>query len=381
MHATHQFFLTERSLYLIVLNGRSGGEDADVEYWLKVIESFGGDSPVVIVLNKIRSHPFDLNRRGLLEKYPARIRAFVPTDCEDGTGIDELRRTIVREADRLPHLRDAFRESWFCIKDTLSSINEKYLPFEQFRGICASHGETDSQSQESLATALHCLGVALNYRQDSRLKDMHVLNPQWITGGIYRILNSDLLQSRHGELTISDLQHVLDQVVYPSSVHEFLVNLMRKFDLCFRFQEPRDDTYLIPELLSKEQTELATQCELSPCLRFRYSYPVWPEGLLPRFIVRTHSLSNGQHRWRTGVVLEFEGNQAVVKADPEEKQVHISVTGQREGRRRLLAVIRSDFERIHADIPGLNPVGSVPIPEDPVQAIPYEELRGTSEPE
>jgi internalin A len=32
MHATHQFFLTERSLYLIVLTGREGGEEADADY-------------------------------------------------------------------------------------------------------------------------------------------------------------------------------------------------------------------------------------------------------------------------------------------------------------------------------------------------------------
>ncbi len=74
MHATHQFFMTERSLYVLVLDGRLGAEDTDVEYWLKLIESFGGDSPVIVVLNKIQAHPFDLNRRGLLEKYPGRIR-------------------------------------------------------------------------------------------------------------------------------------------------------------------------------------------------------------------------------------------------------------------------------------------------------------------
>src|ERR1700730_15739179 len=75
MHATHQFFLTERSLYLVILNGREGGGDADAEYWLKLIESFGGESPVIIVLNKINEHSFDLNRRGLQQKYPA-IRDF-----------------------------------------------------------------------------------------------------------------------------------------------------------------------------------------------------------------------------------------------------------------------------------------------------------------
>jgi internalin A len=65
MRATHQFFLTERSVYLLVLNGREGAEDFDAEYWLKHIESFGGESPVIVVQNKIAQHPFDLNYRGL----------------------------------------------------------------------------------------------------------------------------------------------------------------------------------------------------------------------------------------------------------------------------------------------------------------------------
>src|ERR1700749_3256351 len=59
MHATHQFFLTERSLYLLVLSGRDDLADIDADYWLKLIQSFGGNSPAVIVLNKIKEHPFD----------------------------------------------------------------------------------------------------------------------------------------------------------------------------------------------------------------------------------------------------------------------------------------------------------------------------------
>ena len=87
MHSTHQFFLTQRSLYLLVLNGRQGHEDADAEYWLNLIDSFGEDSPVIVVLNKIKEHPFDLNRRGLMQKFGI-VRDFIETDCEDGTGID-----------------------------------------------------------------------------------------------------------------------------------------------------------------------------------------------------------------------------------------------------------------------------------------------------
>ena len=47
MHASHQFFLTKRSLYILVLDGR---KEEKTEYWLKHIQSFGGNSPVLVVL-------------------------------------------------------------------------------------------------------------------------------------------------------------------------------------------------------------------------------------------------------------------------------------------------------------------------------------------
>jgi hypothetical protein len=39
MHATHQFFLTKRSLYLLVLDARLGDEENRIEYWLKIISN------------------------------------------------------------------------------------------------------------------------------------------------------------------------------------------------------------------------------------------------------------------------------------------------------------------------------------------------------
>lgn len=48
MHATHQFFLTKRSLYLLVLDSRVDELQNKLEYWLKIIHSFSNDSPILI---------------------------------------------------------------------------------------------------------------------------------------------------------------------------------------------------------------------------------------------------------------------------------------------------------------------------------------------
>jgi internalin A len=372
MHATHQFFLTERSLYLLVLSGREGVEDADAEYWLKLIQSFGGNSPVVIVLNKIKEHPFDVNRNALQRKYPF-IREFIKSDCADATGIAELSRIIERETDNLEHLRDAFPASWFSIKDKLAGMKRNYLSFEEYREECARLGEKDAQAQESLAFHLHNLGIALNYKDDTRLKDTHVLNPHWVTSGIYKILNANRLEKQKGEISLDDLPSILDAQEYPAEMHGFLLDLMKKFELCFAL-EGKEDIYLIPELLDKQQPNEADEFDPTECLNFQYHYPVLPEGLLPRFVVRTHVLSDDTPRWRTGVILKLEDNLALVKADAQERRVLINIKGPVAGRRRLLSVIRANFDRIHGSIKNLKPVEIVPLPEQPDAYVPYVEL-------
>jgi internalin A len=373
MHATHQFFLTQRSLYLLVLNGREGGEDADAEYWLKLIESFGGDSPVIVVMNKIKEHPFDVNRRALQQKYPV-IREFIKTDCGDGTGIKQLRKAIEQETDRLEHLRDAFPASWFTIKEQLARMEKNYLSFQEYREFCNQNGETKKDAQEKLAGYLNNLGIILNYKDDPRLQDTHVLNPHWVTNGIYKILNSGKLEKQKGEIRLHELSEILDEGEYPAGMRRFIFDLMKKFELCFSF--PDDDThYLIPELLDKQEPAEAAKFKPEECLNFQYHYPVLTEGLLPRFIVRTHTLSEGLSRWRTGVIMKFEGNLALVKADVQDKKVFINVSGSVSGRRRLLAVIRSDFERIHHDIRNLQPQEMIPVAGFPNLIVPYKKLQ------
>jgi internalin A len=269
--------------------------------------------------------------------------------------------------------RVKFPASWFTIKERLAAMPESYLSFDQFRHVCREHGEEAAAEQELLAGHLHTLGIALNYKDDPRLRDTHVLNPHWVTSGIYSLLNAPRLAEKKGVLWADELAQILPADQYPRSMHLFLLDLMRKFDLCFPFPDEAS-RYLVPELLDKEQAAEAEAFSPGACLGFEYRYPILTEGLLPRFIVRTHAMSEGQARWRTGVILEFEGCRALVKADVQDKRVQVLISGPVSSRRRLLAVIRSDFDRIHASIRELRPEEMVPVPEHPQLLIPYEEL-------
>ncbi len=374
MHATHQFFLTERSLYLLVLNGREGGEDVDAEYWLKHIESFGAESPVIVVQNKIGQHPFDLNYRGLQGRYP-QIRAFIKTDCKDRTGIDDLRAAVQEAVEEMPETRIEFPADWFAVKQRLEAAEEEYMSYERFRGLCAEEGIEEESDRETLRWVLHCLGIALNYSDDSRLRETSVLKPEWVTQGIYSLLNAKRIAERQGELHLDDLQHLLSAQRYPPDKHLFLMELMRKFSLCFAFPD-EEKRYLIPELLGKEEPEEVTAFPPADCLNFEYKYGVLPEGLIPRFIVRSHTLSREQARWRSGVILAYEDCRALVKAEPAERRVLVRVKeGDAGARRRLLALVRYEFDRINAEFKDrLEAEPKVPLTDFPEFAVDYKKL-------
>ncbi len=374
MHATHQFFLTERSLYLLVLNGREGGEDVDAEYWLKHIESFGGESPVIVVQNKIAQHPFDLNYRGLKGQYP-QIRGFVKTDCKEQIGLRELGSLIEAVAGDMPEVQMQFPANWFAVKERLESMDAEYIGYEGFAELCAQKGITEESDLNTLGFVLHCLGIALNYRSDSRLRETSVLKPEWVTQGIYSILNAKRLSDRQGELELNDLQEILPRKRYPIEKHLFLLELMRKFSLCFPFHD-NADRYLIPELLGKEEPEEVATFQPEHCLNFEYHYGILPEGLLPRFIVRTHALSQDQHRWKSGVVLSHEASRALVKAEPVERRIVVRVRGgDASARRSLLAIIRYDLDRIHAEFKDrLDAQAKVPLAESPTYSVDYKKL-------
>jgi internalin A len=365
LHATHRLFLTSRCVYVLVLDHRANTEHQDAAYWLDTISNFSRDARVILVLNKISSGVHNINTPPLLERYPM-IKAVLRTDCAgDGIGIQELRAEIERQVDQLENLRKPFPESWFAIKDGFSkrTYTGNYIRFEDYQKLCAQAGETDLEAQKALAEFLHNLGIIVNFAENARLADNYILDPHWLTAGIYKIIHNIQIQAAGGWLHLTDLKSILPATDYPEHFHPYLIDLMRHFELCFGSE---NDRVLIPELLSEIEPDGIRALLLEPAMRLNYKYTTLPEGLIPRFIVRSRAMHDDDLRWRTGVVLQRGECRAVIVRgeDKNRNQVHISVIGpDQHARRDLLASIRYDLDSIHNDYRDLKPSESVPLPE------------------
>lgn len=376
MHATHQFFLSRRSLYVLVLDGR---RDERPEYWLRYIESFGGGSPVLIVLNKYDTNPgFDLNRPFLKKKYPF-IVDFYRTSCKTGNGIRAFRQALVEELGKVPMVHTRWPGSWFRVKAEFEQMNDPRVSYEKFTGICSGCGVNEASKQNVLAEFLHDLGIVIHFTEFD-LADNHVLDPKWVTEAVYKIINAPSIAERNGLFRKDDLREILryeegDTYRYQWRDHPYFIELMRKFELCYELE---DGEVLIPDLLEVSEPPFAFDDR--DALRFLLEYKDFlPPSVMPRFIVKRHKEIKDRLRWRTGVVLEHPllESIAVIRADNEARQIHITVTGTQP--KAFLTVIMLTLREINGGFEGLKVSERIPMPDDPARTADYETLLNYAE--
>jgi len=352
LHQTHQFFFSQRSMYVVVLSGRDRQPMPEAQYWLRLIRTYGTGSPVVIVLNKIKEHSFTIDEYFLRENYPE-VKAVVETDCQPRFGIEGLQKVLGKFATEMPSVREKITPAWARVRTRLEEMNTSFVSFDEYRQICSEEGVKTAENQETLATILDCLGIALNYRDDPRLRDTSVLKPRWLVDGIYTILRWLQNHKTNGQMSVTDFPKALkSKKEYPPDMYRFLLALMEKFELCFPLDN-EEKSYLVPGLLDENQPgELKKYTgENAQRIQLRYD-DLRPLGLLPRFIVRSHTLSERQPRWRRGVVLSRRSAQALVRGDHESRITDIFVIGESaEDRVWLTEFILSEMRVLNEKLP------------------------------
>jgi len=67
-------------------------------------------------------------------------------------------------------------------------MHGNFLTYREYADLCAKFGEERPDAQSDLAGIPHALGLALYFGKDPRLHDTRVLNPGWVTGGVYAVV-------------------------------------------------------------------------------------------------------------------------------------------------------------------------------------------------
>ncbi|MCP4257766.1 MAG: GTP-binding protein [Planctomycetes bacterium] len=380
MQATHRVFFSHRSLYVLVIDAR---QESDPEEWLKNIESLGGKSPVLVVINKMDEHAFGLNEPELEKKYP-NIKGFYHVSCKSGDGIELFKGGLKEHLARVEMIGINWPRRWAEVRERLGRLRRDYITYSQYEEICREKKVEKEERQKELIRILHELGVMLHF-PDRYLRRMGVLNPEWVTSGIYKIINSEEVKEHEGTVPRDRLGHIFNverlpdeggkggrkHRCYSEEEQGHIVDLMNKFELCYELD---DWGILVPDVLAeKEPTEGLPK---GADLRFYFEYDFMPALVMPRFMVKSGGDLDTEMCWRTGAVLKNEtfGSVAVVRQDRHERRIYVEVCGGQA--RDYFATIRKTIQGINDSFEKLDVMEWVPLPGEEGHAVKYLDLIG-----
>jgi internalin A len=367
-HATHQFFLTNRSLFLLLWNSRLGWEQGKLRYWLDIITAWAPDSPIVLVATHVEGRPVDLPVDELRHEYP-KIVGNISVDNATRHGVGRLYKLLSEQAARLPLMGAEWPATWLDAAELLRTSQDKYVTPEQMWRIMTEADVSDRTQQRYIADALHQLGDILYYddKEDRELSQTVVLRPEWVSEYISKVLDSEQVAAKKGILTREHLKELwwdLDR-----GMRDHFLSMMEKYHLSYKIIEEgaAGDVSLVVERLSWNPPPFQGEWDKIGDLPDTHEIKVFyrlntiSPGIPTWFIARSHRFSKQMH-WRNGALLGYTDGRhlALVRADQHRNTVELTVRGPSPT--LFFSVLYDTMNKVFEYFPGLDITREVPCP-------------------
>ena len=378
LHSMHRIFLTERTLYVVLVNARDETQDARARYWLHNIQSFAPGAPVILVLNKMDQNPnASLNEADLRSKYPALKRIIKMSALKDSPAAlnKNLRDPMLTEIIGSGILETQWRPSWIKVKQALEEMKEDFIDGTRYRQICQQCGvgpdqdedldeeERERKTQEEQTALLHWfndLGVSFCCCDDYKLENYVILRPDWITNALYIILFNVCRGAKNGLLphdgicrllkpmpwSKGKIRSVLPGVTYNYNEVMYVLNVIRKFQLSF---EGREDHEFIPMLCQRNAMPVAQEYAREPdTLEFVMEFEYLPNNVLHRLMVERQKELNMDQVWLTGALFEQKdtGLSAVVTIDGDKLRLLVRGSDPMHSPNTYLSMLKGNLDSI-----------------------------------
>ncbi len=291
-HQSHQFFLTGKSLYLLVINGRKKFKSERAEYWLDTIRARAPQSRVILVAseceNTTPSWPLDK----LKQEYGDLLqgeRWYFAVGCETSKGIEELSNEIKKAAADMEQMGKGWPTTYQSAEKAIEIIRDKdaRVGRDKLYEIFENSG-INKDGFESAAEQMETLGLITQFRDSLELEGFVVLNPQWLTKGVSLVMEDGKLDKDKGEITHERMKEIWEEGY--SGLYPTLHSCMKEFELLYDMEDMPG--CLVPLRFGDVRPEIPWS-EIPGAKERRIEYKINihpPKGIMSRFIVKTHHM-------------------------------------------------------------------------------------------
>lgn len=354
-HATHQFFLTRRSLYVLVDDTRSDNSsihDEGLKFWLEVVETLSESSPLLIFQNEKGGRSKKIDEPGIRGRF-INVKDFYRGNLEHPGSADSLRKAVEHFAPLLPHVGEDVPARWVDIRKELEELAEThpYISLDKYFAAYGHHLELNREKALRLSSYLHDLGVFLHFQSPPELRRTVFLQNRWVTEAVFRILDDEEVKANRGRFTVSDCDRLWADQDYANKDVE-LRALMERFELAYRLPDFHEETWLVPQHLSPSKPSELNEWEKTGDLVLTYRYEFLPRGLVSRLMVRMHRfVKQTDLCWSHGALFDQDKTQLLVETTKRGNEIALRSRGPEQ--KALLSVIASNLDALNESFRGL----------------------------
>jgi GTPase SAR1 family protein len=384
-HATHRMFMKSNAIYLLLWDmhtevntpksERPEGDGVGIylnhplNYWMNYIQSFGKNSPIVLIRTKIDENDEKLgsypNEVDFRKKYRKDLE-FLEFDLKDNVewkrpnGVHEKIRgafkgtiNCIGRKENLPknwiQFREVFRKKQEILaKEKVSTTHEflsqspKTMKLDEYFKLATKY--EIEKPIEFLENWLVKTGVV--FFRKGYFDDQIILDQEWAIRAVYSLFDPspsnkyfyNSIQKENGKFSGEDLAAAWNGK-YNDQEQELFIGFMLAADLCFETTKKENKwdrlplkqrTFIAPEFLNIEKPKSAQRFEkrTKEKLFVEYRHETLHYGIMQSFIVRTISKSKeDEDVWKYGIILtdDQEDQDAIVEMLPSEDSIRVQV--------------------------------------------------------
>jgi internalin A len=135
-HATHKFFLTKRSLYILVddtCTDNKSIHDEAFKFWLEVVETLSEACPLLVFQNEKGGRRKQIDEAGFKGRFP-NVKEFYRGNLEQPDAADSVRKAVEYFAENLPHIGEDVPAKWVQIRQELEELaqTKPYISLDDY---------------------------------------------------------------------------------------------------------------------------------------------------------------------------------------------------------------------------------------------------------
>ncbi len=232
-YTLHHLFLSKFAVYICIFNMQHMiDEDKAVRmksmeytnFWLRSIQMHAKGAPIFLV-GTFKDKVPDPKQHKKINEYlclelkvntiaPTLVRnndsklVFWPIDNSKGVQgdpvIQHLRSEIMDVVCKMEHIKMKIPIAWTRIYDKLMETKKRNMSLHEVIEISKTYGIDDESHVTSMLSMFHQLGMILHFNKTNELRDLVILDPQWLVDALTMVIRDFELHSYDDDLT-SDL--------------------------------------------------------------------------------------------------------------------------------------------------------------------------------